>query len=207
MMTTVAEGAQVLSWDKNNGQFTITPGRFVTRLKQDLLLTVYIDRESGKPVYSLSRFNPVRAMFEPVFPSADHNPGKTIGLDTLQVSDQFFTGDFERTGKNTTFRYSREWRFDLKQIQFNDTTFEIIRNIDFTGYPKDQNPKYYEVLRMIPGCFTDPSVTSLLVIGRNGKEVAKEFGKDREYQNKSALPDFISVYSLKRPFKKQEILW
>jgi hypothetical protein len=200
--TTVAEGSQVLSWDRNNGPFAITPGRFVNRLKLDVILTVFINKETGKPDYSLSRFNPGRASFEPLLMSSDHNLGKTVGFDSLQVSDQFFTGNFEGSGKNAIFRYSRERRFDLKQIQFNDTTFEILRNIDFQGYPKDHNPKYYEVLRMIPGHFTEPSVTSILVIGRNCMESIAGREKRREYHNKPVLPDFISIYSLNRPLKK-----
>ena len=81
-------------------------------------------------------------------------------------------------------RYNRDWRYDLKQIRFSDSTFRVLANIDFLGYENDHNPKYYEMLKIIPGNFTDAKKTSLMVIGRNKTKPAAQI-----------LPDMIGVYS------------
>ncbi|MEI6455910.1 MAG: hypothetical protein WCO93_06440, partial [bacterium] len=85
--TSVAEGSVVADWNRDNGKFTITPGRFLNRLKQDVILTVFINKETGKPDYSLLRFSLGRAIFETLFTLPVNNPGKTVGPDSLQVSD------------------------------------------------------------------------------------------------------------------------
>lgn len=201
---TVAEGDKTSGgeWNNNEFEFRILVGRFIPGLNQDVLLTVTKNKKNGLKNFYLSKFNAVRSRFEPVFPARNNYLGKTFGLDTLQIADDFLTGNFDGRGEQDIIRYNRDWRFDLKQIRFNDTTFQILNNIDFTGFSKDHNPKYYEVLALIPGRFINPAVTSVLIIGRNCKD-AKFDGKDcRDYQNKSILPDFISIYTMIQPVKK-----
>jgi len=201
---TIAEGSKdtVAEWNGYEFEFKISTGRFIPGLNQDVLLTVTKNKGNGQKTFSLCRFNSARSRFEPLFSPLHNHYGKTIGLDTLQIADDFLIGNFDGKGKTDIFRYNRDWRFDLKQIRFNDTTFQVLNNIDFNGFLKDHNPKYYEVLALVPGKFTNPAVTSLLVIGRNCKDI-KFDGKDcQEYQNKSILPDFMSIYSLKQALKK-----
>jgi hypothetical protein len=83
------------------------------------------------------------------------------------------------------FRYNRDWRFDLKEISFSDSAFRIHSRVDFQGYDRDCNPKYYESLMLVPGHFLGPSVISFLAVGH----VAKE----RNYQ--AVLPDFVGLFS------------
>lgn len=201
---TIAEGSKTIAteWDSTEFEFNISVGQFLQGLKQDVLLTVAKNKQTGQKIYYLTRFNDTGLRFEPVFPDSQQNYGKTIGLDTLRLSDNFLTGHFDGKGAIGIFRYNRDWRFDLKQIRFNDTTFQIIQNIDFTGFLNDHNPKYYGVLSLIPGKFIDPGKTSLLVTGRNCKDI-KFNGMDcKEYSDKSILPDFISIYSLEQQLKK-----
>ena len=91
-------------------------------------------------------------------------------------------------------RYNRDWRYDLKEIAFSDSAYHILNNIDFTGYSADHNPKYYEVLKLIPGRFTGNQV-SFIVIGRNCKNKDYNGKECSEYEDLPELPDFISVYS------------
>jgi len=201
---TIAEGSKdsEAEWDTNKFEFKISTGKFIPGLKQDVLLTVMKNKRNGYKNFSLSKFNSDRSRFEPFFPAIQNNIGRTIGLDTLQIADNFLNGNFNGRGEPDIFRYNRDWRYDMKQIRFNDTTFQILQNIDFTGFSKDYNPKYFEVLALIPGRFTNQAVTSFLVIGRNCKDRKSDTQDCLEYKNKFILPDFISIYSITKPFSK-----
>jgi hypothetical protein len=116
-------------------------------------------------------------------------------LDTLHPDDEFFTGPFDNSGRSKVLRYSRNWRFDLKEIIFNDTTFHVMANMDFKGYEKDFNPKYYDVLRIIPGVFLKPGEESFMVIGRNCKTRDTLTNECSEFQNLPFLPNTLQFYS------------
>jgi len=180
----VAEGNRnpVKEWDPAIFNIGFFMGRFLPRLNEEVILTVVNNKISGKNDYSLRWFNPSEGRFEPRFTEKQQFFGKTIGLDTLKPSDQFFTGEDGSGQGKKIFRLNRDWRFDLKQLKFNDTTFQIVDNLDFRGYDKDHNPKYYEQLQLIPGKFSNTAM-SVLVIGTNTPE-----SKD--------LPDVIELYTL-----------
>jgi len=191
----------VRDWKADNLDCTIFPGRFLPVLKKDILLTVLKNKGSRQFSYSLRKFNPEHAQFDPCFQEKQDYFGKTIGLDTLKPDDQFFTGCLNGKDASDIYCYNRDWRFELKQIRFNDSTFQILCNIDFSGYIQDRNPKYYEDLKMIPGKFVSPDHTSFMVIGRNCKD-GSYIGKDcYEYKDVSGLPKFISVYSFVPPYE------
>lgn len=183
-------------WDDKYCDFTITAGPFLKGSSQDQLLTVFSERSKPRNVYSLVRFNGAEKKFVKALPGREGNTGLTVGFDTLKPGDRFFFGRF-RPGAGGFLRYSRDWRFDLKEMGFNDSTFTIVGNIDFTGYPKDQNPKFYEVLRLIPGRITDPSVTSFLVIARNCKDRNYHGGQCMEWEENPNLPNTLRIYSFK----------
>jgi hypothetical protein len=187
-------------WNTRQNDFRITPGRFLQKYPQDLLLTVF--REKSKPGYSWSllRFDQASRVFVPCFNEKQKYLGKTIGLDTLKPSDEILSGIFDNSGKVKVFRYNRDWRYDLKEIRFNDSTFQVIANIDFKGYEKDFNPKYFEILRLVPAMLVNPGYTSLLVIGRNCKNKVKE-NECREFIDLPDLPGTIQVYSLEKTEK------
>jgi len=122
------------------------------------------------------------------------SPGKIIGIDTLKPGDQFFCGNFGPNASPVVMRYNRDWRYDLKEIAFSDSAYHILYSIDFAGYTADNNPKYYEVLKLIPGRFTG-NQASFIVIGRNCKTKDFDGNECSEYEDLPELPDFISVYS------------
>jgi hypothetical protein len=201
MIMASGQSIQFQKWNSQNANFNITAGHFLQKYPQDLLLS--ISAEKMKPVYtwSILRFDPVSRSFISCFSEKQNYLGKTIGLDTLKPTDKFFTGTFDNSGKVKVFRYNRDWRFDLKEIRFNDTTFQVIANMDFSGYVKDFNPKYYEILSLWPARIIDPELTSLLVIGRNCKTRNPQDKVCKEFAENPALPGTIGIYSCRKKEK------
>ena len=171
-------------WSSTMMEKQITAGKFIQKYTQDLLLTIF--KEKGKPGYSYTifRFDPGSRTFISCFPEKQGKLGKTIGRDTLKPTDEFFIGNFDNSGVRKIFRYNRDWRYDLKEMRFNDTTFQVLANVDFKGFEKDHNPKYFESLRICPGTFLKPGLSSLLMIQKNPKNPASRI-----------LPETIQIYS------------
>ena len=180
------DGTPESEWNKNGREMGVSVGRFLPGIASDLVLTVTRRIDDQKFSYSLLKLNSSRRKWDPMFSEKQNYLGKTIGLDTLKPSDQFFTVHATDGKEINVFRYNRDWRFDLKEIRFNDSTFRILSNIDFQGYDKDQNPKYYESLMLIPGCFPSASSCSFIAAG--------SVDKSRNIQ--SILPDFVHLYSV-----------
>jgi len=176
----------VKEWNRSNQVITISTGRFLPYPANDQALTVMKGKGDAKYNWFISKFNMSRMKWDPVFPEKQDYFGKTIGLDTLKPSDILFAGNAGQGNQLRVFRYNRDWRFDLKEIRFNDTTFAVLSSFDFHGFTLDHNPKYYESLRLIPGHFLSASDISVLAIGHIAKE--------RHYE--TILPDFIELYSI-----------
>ncbi|MCK9204248.1 MAG: hypothetical protein M0P58_07420 [Bacteroidales bacterium] len=176
-------------WNSQQYEFGMNPGRFIAGSIADVILTVTKEKGTGKPAYTFRKFT--SGYWIPLFSGKQGFVGKIIGLDTLKTTDRFFTLNQQGGSAARIFRYNRDWRYDLKEIRFNDSTFQILSSVDFQGYDKDHNPKYYESLELIPGSFTSPSKPGFMVIGRIAKE--------RQYKN--ILPDFTELYLL--PEKKK----
>ncbi|MCX6252156.1 MAG: hypothetical protein NTX61_15585 [Bacteroidetes bacterium] len=177
----------IKEWISSGSDLGITPGRFLIKYYQDLLLTVFKDPSTGKFQYTLLRFDPVTHKFLYCFPEKQNFLGKTIGLDTLKPGDQFFMGKYGSSDETAIYRYNRDWRFDLKKIRFNDSTYEITASIDFRGFDLDRNPKYYEILKVYNGFLVKPNLSSLLIIARN------------KNTNLPSLPNTFQIYSSRKP--------
>jgi len=201
--TVIASGNSdpLKSWNGRQTDFKITPGRFLQKYSQDLLLTVSAEKSRLGYTWSLLRFDPASHSFLPCFGEKQNHFGKTFGLDTLKPGDEIFTGTFEKNGRMKVFRYNRDWRYDLKEIRFNDSTYQVLTNMDFTGYEKDFNPKYYEILRLVPAMLVSPGQTSFLVIGKNCMNKDPKEKECREFINLPALPGIIQVFSLQKAEK------
>lgn len=200
----VAEDDQpVKEWVKGNYETGLSAGKFRPG-STDQLLAVSKDK-AGKSNWTLLRFNGGKLRWEPVYPatrgaSANNSPansassgsglytGHTIGPDTLKPTDIFFASCILHPAScislhpASLLRYSRSWRFDLKEILFNDSTYQVLQNIDFTGFEASHNPKYYESLLLVPGNFT----------GGGGFFVSGRIAKERNYG--PILPDFNDIY-------------
>ncbi|MCX6304411.1 MAG: hypothetical protein NT040_05550 [Bacteroidetes bacterium] len=178
------ESNPVKEWDRSLQEAGISAGHFLQGVACDVLLTVTRSKSDGKYAYSLRKLNLSQAAWDNLTGNKQNHFGKTIGLDTLKPEDTFFAIP-AHGNKTAVFRYNRDWRYDLKEIQFSDTAFTIVSAVDFHGYDKDQNPKYYESLKLVTGCFLNASPGSVLAMGR--------VAKSRHYQ--SVLPDFVHLYS------------
>jgi hypothetical protein len=189
---TLASGdmERIREWDPATYDVKMTSGRFIRNVNKDLILSIYIDKTKHILRYSMHQYDPAGKKFSSRYSGWEGNPGKTIGVDTLKTSDRFFTGPFREGEADIILRYNRDWRYDLKMIEFNDTTFRIMASMDFSGYEKDFNPKFYEALRLLPGRWIDPGKCSMMVIAKNTKQ--------KEYENLPYLPNSIQVYSLKK---------
>ncbi|MCX6280888.1 MAG: hypothetical protein NTU51_02915 [Bacteroidetes bacterium] len=193
----LAEGTEPIDdWKFIQNRMSLNAGHFLPGRAQAGVLAVEENLKTKKDSYSIRFYNPGRKQFIPFFAEKSRGYGKISGLDTLKPSDIYFCGNFGENGSPMVMWYNRDWRFDLKEIAFSDSTYHILNNIDFTGYTADHNPKYYEVLKLVPGQFTGKQC-SFIVIGRNAKN--KDYdGRDcSEYEDLPELPNFISLYSFK----------
>ena len=202
-LTVLASGDSdpLKQWNNLQTDFKITPGRFLQKYPQEILLTVSGDKTKPGYSWSLLRFDPASHSFIPCFNEKQNHLGKTIGLDTLKPDDQILSGIFDNSGKRKVFRYNRDWRYDLKEIRFNDSTFQVIANMDFIGYEKDFNPKYYEILRLVPAMLVNPGLTSFLVIGKNCKKKDPKEKECKEFIDLPALPGILQVFTLQNTEK------
>ncbi|MEI6682367.1 MAG: hypothetical protein WCO44_07050 [Bacteroidota bacterium] len=175
----------VKEWILKNRVVTLSGGRFLSHTATDQVLTVGHAAGEAKSSYTILRFSPSRMRWESVYPEKHDFCGKTIGLDTLKTSDIFFAMNSGDGGDGGVLRYNRDWRFDLKEIGFNDSTFIIRNSLDFHGYTLDYNPKYYESLVLIPGHFLTGTGISFLAVGH--------MTKGEHYE--AILPDFTDLYS------------
>ena len=188
-------GSPNSQWNSDKMDYMITAGHFLVKYNQDILLTVGKEKGKSAGSFSLFRFDLVKKIFISCFPEKQNNLGKTTGLDTLSPWDEYLTGTFDNTGRTRVFRYNHEWRYDLKEIQFNDSSFRVIANMDFHGYDQDHNPKYFEILRLLPGKLVKPGMTSFLVIGKNCKEHDQNSKECIRFEDQQELPNTIQVYS------------
>jgi hypothetical protein len=188
-------------WNRQKNPCRITAGRFLRNRQQDLLLSVSGGKSKPGPAWTLLRYDPASRTFIPCYGEKQNFLGKTIGPDTLKPGDEFLTGNFDRSGTATVFRYNRDWRYDLKEIRFGDTTFQVVANMDFSGYESDFNPKYYEVLRLVPAMLVTPGLTSLLVIGKNCKSRDPGSHECDEFIDLPDLPGTVQVCTFRNTEK------
>ena len=197
--TPLATGEEypVREWNQGLAVCRITAGKYLSRFNRDVLLTTLRNKKSGKSGYSLLCYDDAGRKFLPPHKERYGNEGVTIGLDTLKPGDQIFGGISGRNAESI-LRYNRDWRFDLKEIRFNDTTFCILSNLDFSGFTGDRNPKFYEILTLHTGNWIDPGITSVLVIARNCHDPGYRGGPCTAYEEVPELPSTLQVYSLNR---------
>ncbi|MBM3404505.1 MAG: hypothetical protein FJY10_06410 [Bacteroidetes bacterium] len=183
------------SWNRDQNDLLLVAGKFTKKNPADVLLSISRNHATKKSTYSLLAFDPTTGKLVNIFEKINRGAGLTIGLDTLHVTDQLI---LPRSGSALVgyfLRYDRVKRFDLKWLSFSDSTFQIHRKVDFTGYDSDHNPKYYENLLIFPGRFLEPHVSNLLTIGYNCAENKGSKTPCQAAAGYSFLPDFISIYS------------
>ena len=107
-----------------------------------------------------------------------------VNENLLAQNDQFWVLRNSATGIDEVWRNHPGWRYDIKRIQIEPTAIKSIKNIDFIGYPLDQNPKYYEQLLFLPGHFRTSNQLDFLLTMKNQEDLKE-------------LPKAVQLYTLK----------
>lgn len=195
----LAEGKETCrDWSGTAEETSLSPGHFLPARSQDGILAVCRDSHTRRCSYTLRYYSSSLRSFVPFFKGRNGISGGITGIDTLKPGDRFFIVNTGGTASPAILRYNRDWRFDLKQIAFSDSSYRILYNVDFAGYEADHNPKYYGVLRLIPGKYTGTH-TSFIVIGKNCRNRGYDGKECDDYEELPGLPGFISLYSFSRP--------
>ncbi len=171
-------------------------GKFLAGIRYDQVLAIMPPPSGG---YTLLRWDAANRDFRSCLAASNSSMGAATGLDTLKITDLFFTGSFLKGESGRVIRLNRDWRFDLKLLSFSAEQLEILYSLDFEGYEKDFNPKYYEVFIPVAGCFLSPDQEILLIHSTNCREWDEYGRKCRETENLYTLPDRTSLYILQKP--------
>lgn len=68
---------------------------------------------------------------------------------------------------NSAIFFSLDKRFEMKLVRFYKKGFHEIAGIDFKGYFNNYNPKYYELIKIVPGQFLPENQELLFIIASN----------------------------------------
>lgn len=183
----------VTDWMAGMGKITFYAGEFISMKSWSETILAVCETDTPRTVrYSVHRLDPVTGQFKSLF--RDHQDLEKTLQDLPSTSDLFFSTEADQAGP--FLKYKRDWRYDLKLVSFDQSGFRVLGNVDFKGYALDRNPKYFENLKILTGCFLTPGKTSFMVIGCNCKRMDSTTGKCLEYINRPELPNSIQVYSL-----------
>ncbi|CAN5345605.1 hypothetical protein BH10BAC1_BH10BAC1_06620 [soil metagenome] len=128
--------------------------------------------------------------------SQGKNPKKEwITKSETKKTEQLFPGNyFDNTP--AILKLNTEWRFDLKLVQNIGGENIILGNVDFKGYAKDYNPKYYEFVKLIQGRFLSKDQTSLIVVMCNCADVNFTGEHCDEIEYLPFLPNAVQIYRI-----------
>ena len=157
---------------------TLIGGTFKQAGSNDNVLLLSQNRNSGRCFYKLLEVDPQAVKISTIYEGNFDNK-----CDTLYPDNTYFVSDTDGDGADELISYGSSWRFELKMVSFTDKGYHILSNIDFKGYEKDHNPKYYENLTLCAGQFTDSNTLYLFMMCSNNSKI-------------SDLPDVVGLYSL-----------
>ena len=88
-------------------------------------------------------------------------------FDKLEFLNDFFICNYDNTSESEILQFSITERFDLRLLKFNKMSYNILYNIGFAGFQHKQNPKYYEIVKIIAGDFHGDNRTEIIVFKDN----------------------------------------
>lgn len=115
----------------------------------------------------------------------------------LSKTDKIYPGNYFGN-KQTFLKLNTDWRFDLKLLEKDASGYTILGNVDFKGYPKDYNPKYYEFIKIVSGKFLSKDKTSLLVVMCNCADADFKGTHCNTVDNLTFLPNSTQVYTISK---------
>ena len=130
--------------------------------------------------------------------SLKHKIGNTNlnNKSEFKSTDIIYDGNYYGDGKNEFLKLNTDWRFDLKLLEKDKDGYSILGNVDFKGYPNDNNPKYYEFVKIVAGKFIDSKKTSLIVMMRNCADDNFKGIHCNQFENLPSMPNSTQLYSL-----------
>jgi len=155
--------------------------------RKEILLVNAVHGEQNS--VSAFEYNPATQLFSEI------SLPEKIDSKLFPAKSEIFSGNFTSPTERDILVYNRTWRFDLKTAGLDAKGLFIKNNIDFRGYSGDQNPKYYEILKLIPGNFISSNATSLIAIMRNCGEKSKDGVRCKKYREVKELPSRIQLYT------------
>lgn len=142
--------------DPRGYEYKMVCGQFLNSGKNDNIIVFSRDKKSGRCFYKIFGSDNNLRNFEALVRGAFDNK-----CDTLHPGNSYFTCDFNNDKLDELISFSNGWRYDAKLVSFNKDGYAILANIDFTRYPKDLNPKYYEKQSMVPGNYTEKDTPAI----------------------------------------------
>ena len=177
-------------WNSNTNAYS---GDFNSDGKTDVLL---VDKKTN--IWKVLNFNGKNWVIisEGKDPKKEWISNKKITDATvINKNDTLFAGNFI-PGKQTYLKLNTDWRFDLKLIEKEESGCRIIGNVDFKGYPKDYNPKYFEFIKMIPGNFLSKEETAIIIVMCNCVDADFSGRKCDQIENLPFLPNSVQLYNI-----------
>ncbi|HNZ43382.1 MAG TPA: hypothetical protein PKN41_08580 [Bacteroidales bacterium] len=139
--------------------YQILCGKFRADTKNENLLLFYSEKKTGRCFYKLFEVDQDKMCLNLVSDGGFENK-----CDTLYPDNSFFKCDINNDKIDELLSFSKGWRYDGKWVSFDKSGYVIGANIDFAGYPKDHNPKYFEKLSLVAGNFIEKNTTSVFTL-------------------------------------------
>ncbi len=176
----------VLPFEHANYSITnVVSGNFDDSINDELVITTTSSKAVG---FHLLKYNPEKNVFTEV-PSSK-NISSLLGPRSTLIK-----GNFDSDSGDEILLFNKESRFDLKLID-NDASGMFVRGrIEFTNFPGNQNPKYYEFPKAIAGNFTGNPMSSLMFILRNCDDDDFDGNKCNNYSDIPYLPNTVQFYT------------
>ncbi|MDD3876480.1 MAG: hypothetical protein PHT69_07645 [Bacteroidales bacterium] len=181
-------GKSLPDFPSNRKYFKLISGNFMAQNSKELLLQMTFNQGFH---YNLLFFNETKNAFETVMRKT-----LTIGLDTLKPIYSYFTVN-NKLGHQDIIKYDNSWRFDLKLLQFNDTTFQVMKAIDFKNQDAFVNPKFYELSALLAGHFVNHGYTSLICVCANCKDSNYDGRQCNEFYEENSFPNTVHIFRLR----------
>jgi hypothetical protein len=152
-----------ISPDNNN--LKTFKASFFEKNKTDLLC-IYL--EDTKCKYVFLEYNPDSKNWK--F-SGRHSNKSLQSFDQLDFMSDYFVVDYNKDGVAELMQFSRSKRFSLRLVSFDLMTYKIMYNIDFKGFNEKQNPKYYEVTRIVSANLVGDKCSEVVIFQDNINKV------------------------------------
>ena len=146
------------------GNVKCIKGNFLSDSPQ--LVIIYL--QSGKDIYKVFDYSKELNSWNI---SKLHSNKMIQAYDKLEFNDTYFVCKSDLNSYEKLLQFGKSPKFLLKLVELNEMSYEIVNNIDFTGFQDSQNPKYYEVSKIITGDFFGDSKTEVLIFQDNLNKV------------------------------------